>query len=482
MNHQKRRKKIWFDVDTSLMLKAGTRSSNLAVIQTQSALRRIEKVFPSIEFRTVPFSSPGDRDLNTDLRESAADFFTKDLDHAVLNGKLDCAVHSAKDLPEELPDKMGMFFLPWKEDPRDVLLFSKKFREKPHSQPIIGVSSDRREAFCKKRYPNCVMKSIRGDIESRLTQLDSEDYDIVIMASAALIRLKLTHRIDEWISLEELPSPERQGVLAITYHIENRFMRTISRFFKKQHFDPCCLSTSTVMLTCSEKLMPKSVALIKEYHGIPIETPLIKLVPTENCFEVSELYSFDWLVLTSPTAVSIFLSQISTDIQLPKVAVCGPGTEKILVEHGLKADLVADDNFGSQGMVEALEGAIAKGDRVLRFCSDYSSETITSALHNMGCEVDERVLYQNIPRKIEDLPDFDVVFFASSSAIKAFVEQWGAMPLDRKIIITIGEPTFKTACKLIPDCHALMASKATVKGMVAATADLIEFRERLLRS
>lgn len=482
MNHQQRRKKIWFDVDTSLMLKAGTRSSNLALIQTASALRRIEKVFPSIEFKTVPFSSPGDRDLKTDLRISEGDFFTKDLDQAVLSGKLDCAVHSAKDLPETLPDELGMFLLPWKEDPRDVMIFSEKFKQNPHDKPVIGVSSNRREAFCKKRYPNCIMKSIRGDIETRLAQLDSEDYDIVIMASAALIRLNMTKRIDEWISLEKLPAPERQGVLAVTYHNNNRFMRTMSRFFKKQHLDPCCLSTSTVMLTCSEKLMQKSVEMIKEYRGIPIETPLIKLVPTENCFEESELSKFDWLILTSPTAVSIFLSQVSSSLKLPKIAVCGPGTEKILVENGMKADLVADTNFGSQGMVDALQTTLTRDDKVLRFCSDYSSGTITSALNKMGCDVDERTLYKNIPRKIENLPDFDVVFFASSSAIKAFVEQWGTMPLDRKIVITIGEPTFKTACKLMPDCHALMASKATVKGMVATTADLIEFRELLLRS
>jgi len=200
------------------VLRAGTRPSNLALTQTRGALDRIEKMLEGISFDMLPIHSVGDTDRTTDLREAADDFFTRELDAALRNGEVDFAVHSAKDLPYPQPDDLDWFWLPWRAEPRDVLVLSKgrKVEDLPDN-PIIGVSSERREQYCSNRFPNGVQKTIRGNMEERMDQVDSGDYDIVIMAAAALFRLGLEERITEWIPLEELDVPEAQGYLAITF-------------------------------------------------------------------------------------------------------------------------------------------------------------------------------------------------------------------------------------------------------------------------
>jgi uroporphyrinogen III methyltransferase/synthase len=220
------------------VFRAGTRSSELATIQATDALSRIEGLLPGVSFTITAASSPGDRDRGTDLRESPADFFTEDLDRAVLSGDLDCAVHSAKDVPYPVADGLDWCWLPWREDPRDVLVLRPGMtRADLPASPRIGVSSDRREAWSRRAFSEGVLLPIRGNIGDRLAQLDAGAFDVVIMASAALIRLGLTERITEWIPLDELCVPDGQGVLAMTFRAGDvRFARLRSLFVKPVAF------------------------------------------------------------------------------------------------------------------------------------------------------------------------------------------------------------------------------------------------------
>ena len=223
---------------SGLHFKTGTRASRLARVQTQGALRRLAAQFPACAFEEVPLSSPGDRDLKTDLRESPDDFFTRDLDERVLSGELDCAVHSAKDVPDPVCEGLDWFWLPWREDPRDVIILAsgRQMADLP-PDAVIGVSSDRREAYCRRRFPEAQQRAIRGNIQERLQQLDAGDYDLVVMASAAFIRLGLQDRITEWIPLQDLPSPDGQGYLCLTFRAgDERFTRMRSFFVKAVTF------------------------------------------------------------------------------------------------------------------------------------------------------------------------------------------------------------------------------------------------------
>ena len=104
------------------VFKVGTRTSKLARLQTRGALDHLVRWLSALRFEEVFLQTPGDRDLRTDLRVSPAEFFTRDLDEAILRGELDCAVHSAKDMPDPVPDGLDWCWLPWREDPRDVLV------------------------------------------------------------------------------------------------------------------------------------------------------------------------------------------------------------------------------------------------------------------------------------------------------------------------------------------------------------------------
>ena len=197
--------------------KAGTRGSRLAWIQTRRALDQCERWLPDVLFDMVPVVTCGDRDRATDLRHSPADFFSRELDNALRSGDIDCALHSAKDLPEESPDGIDGFWLPWREDPRDAILLPEGVRTFPDGRFRVGVSSERREQYCRKRFPQARLLTVRGNIEERLAQLDGGRFDMLIMAAAALHRLDLNERIFSYISLAELPVPEGQGAIALTF-------------------------------------------------------------------------------------------------------------------------------------------------------------------------------------------------------------------------------------------------------------------------
>lgn len=216
----------------SEVLLTGTRASKLSIAQTEAALEKIRDLVPSLDFKIIQISSPGDRDKKTDLRETPQDFFTRDLDDAIISGEIDCAVHSAKDMPEQLRDGIDFFRLPWREDPRDVIILPLDHK-KNHGHPRIGISSTRREEYCRKRFPDGLILPIRGNIDQRIAQLDEGKYDLLIMAAAGLNRINLSHRISEFIPIEELTPPEGQGALAVAFKKGNRIFNLIRKLFLK---------------------------------------------------------------------------------------------------------------------------------------------------------------------------------------------------------------------------------------------------------
>jgi uroporphyrinogen III methyltransferase/synthase len=189
---------------------------------------------PGFAFEVVPFASPGDRDRATDLRDTPPDFFTRDLDEALRAGDIDLAIHSAKDVPPELPEDLDWVWLPWGEDPRDAwVLPPGRTRADLPDAPKIGISSDRRAAYAARCFPAARLLPIRGNIEERLDQLDRGDYDAVIMAAAALLRLDRADRIDDWIDPADLPVPEGQGRLCLTFRADDAAARRLRGLFVK---------------------------------------------------------------------------------------------------------------------------------------------------------------------------------------------------------------------------------------------------------
>ena len=232
-----------------MKMKCGARGSRLSIAQATNGLRSIALSLEGFKADLIAFETPGDRDLSTPIERSTPDFFTRDLDEAVRDGRIDFAIHSAKDLPEPVADDLDWFWLPEREDPRDCWVVRKAdegiLGKAGRNRAIrIGVSSERRSGYAKRIFPKAKLLPIRGAIDSRLAQLAEGRYDAVLMAMAGLRRL-----FPEWeegclpfgsaelsvipISVAELPPPEGQGRLAVVYRKGNSRLNGIRRTFVK---------------------------------------------------------------------------------------------------------------------------------------------------------------------------------------------------------------------------------------------------------
>ncbi len=439
------------------VFKAGTRPSSLALTQTRAALDRLGGLLDGVEFEMVPIASVGDTDRTTDLRESPADFFTRELDAALLRGEIDLAIHSAKDLPDPMDGNIDAFWLPWREEPRDVLILSKdrKISDLPEN-PVIGVSSERRADYCARRFPSGLQKNIRGNIEERIAQVDDGTYDIVVMAAAALVRLGLTDRITEWISLDELEVPEGQGYLAVTLRKGKPSpLRGLFPMVGKK-----------ILLTCSEALQGKAAAAVREKGGQPVPYPLIRLECRRGI--LPRYGEYDWVVVTSPSAIRC-LDKSDGDVASTKWMACGRGTADELSRMGVEADAHPKSNFSAEALVELAKEILKPSDKVLRLRSDVAGPRLAAALRETGAKVKDVVLYENVRIEHESLPAFDAVFFASSSAADAFVDQWGVQSLKNRTVCAIGAPTFQTLEKRgFHSC--VIAHEATVAAAIGTLA------------
>lgn len=220
------------------ILRAGARGSALSVAQAESAIKFLAGRIKGFRAELVRMDTPGDRDRITPVSACADDFFTRDLDDAVREGKIDFAIHSAKDLPAVMPDDLDWFWLPEREEPDDCVVF----REDGGPVRKVGVSSVRRAEYARLRFPEAEAADIRGPIDVRLDKLLEGEYDAVVMAVAGLKRLlgKLPEKGDgdfpfyaERVPLAQLTPPEGQGVLAVVFQKGCRRMTDIRRGFVK---------------------------------------------------------------------------------------------------------------------------------------------------------------------------------------------------------------------------------------------------------
>lgn len=176
----------------------GARSSPLSRAQVAEIIQEF-----NLSCQIIWVDTTGDLDKTTSLRSlEKTDFFTRELDQLLLQGQIDLAIHSAKDLPDPLPKGLKLAALSKGVDPRDSLVIKRE------PLCVVATSSQRREEAVKQLYPNCQFVDVRGTIHERL----GKDVDGVVIAEAALIRLGLTHLKRVYLPGETAPL---QGKLAI---------------------------------------------------------------------------------------------------------------------------------------------------------------------------------------------------------------------------------------------------------------------------
>jgi len=195
----------------------GTRRSNLALKQANEVIQTLKKTYPDVKFEIVGIETVGDWDKTTPLSlVEGSDFFTRQIDEALLAGEIDFAVHSAKDLPDRLRDGLTLAAVTVSLDPYDCLV--SKCGLNLASLPFgarLGTSSLRRKEGLKKYRPDFQLKDIRGNIEERLNKLEGTEFDAVVIAACGLMRLGLENRITERIPFEILQPHPLQGCLAV---------------------------------------------------------------------------------------------------------------------------------------------------------------------------------------------------------------------------------------------------------------------------
>lgn len=210
---------VWFKLEERQMwqmkriIRVGSRDSKLAVAQTLLALEGVKEVHPEIEFELVTMKTTGDKILDRNLDQiGGKGLFVKELDKALLEGRVDLTVHSLKDLPMEISEELPLIGFSKREDPRDVVLV-KKGRERDFGEGCIGTSSRRRMEQLKKLYPQATFRGIRGNVQTRLRKLEEEDYSATILARAGLVRLGMEEVIAKTFSVEELIPAAGQGIV-----------------------------------------------------------------------------------------------------------------------------------------------------------------------------------------------------------------------------------------------------------------------------
>src|ERR687886_1219277 len=200
----------------------GSRGSKLALWQSEWVKARLEALGAGASVRIEIFKTSGDvmRDVPLALIGGQG-AFTKELELALLDRRVDIAVHSLKDLPTVVPEGLSITATPEREDPRDALVLRAGADAEGASLKslaagaVVGTSSLRRIAQLKHLRPDLRIKDLRGNVDTRLRKLDEGEYDALILASAGLRRLGLAERISAAIEQEEMLSAVGQGSLGV---------------------------------------------------------------------------------------------------------------------------------------------------------------------------------------------------------------------------------------------------------------------------
>jgi hydroxymethylbilane synthase len=207
-----------------MKIRIGTRGSRLAIVQCEWVGDRIRSSNPAVELELVRIKTEGDKILDSPLSKiGGKGLFVKEIEEALLDGRVDLAVHSMKDLPAELPEGLILAAFPEREDPHDVLISNGNLplSEIPEGGRL-GTSSLRRAAQVLHLRPDLEILPLRGNVDTRLKKLKRRDFDAVILAAAGINRLGLAEEISQILTTADVLPAIGQGVLGLEVRRDDR--------------------------------------------------------------------------------------------------------------------------------------------------------------------------------------------------------------------------------------------------------------------
>lgn len=227
----------------SRVLTIGTRGSALALKQTEFVRSQLKKYWPDLEVRVVVIKTKGDKIRDVALsRIGDKGLFVKELEEALLERRIDLAVHSMKDVPVSLPAGLVIACVPQRADPRDVLV-------SPGGQTLaqlpcgarLGTSSLRRQAQLRHHRPDLDLVDLRGNVPTRLAKMRQGALDGVILAAAALERLGLASEITEYLSPSVCLPAVGQGAIGVEVREADE---EVARLLRPLHHPPSAAAVS----------------------------------------------------------------------------------------------------------------------------------------------------------------------------------------------------------------------------------------------
>lgn len=263
-----------------------SRASPLAIRQAQMVAELLNA--QNITARLATRTTQADEHKDMPLHEiGGKGLFTKALDDALLCHQSDAAIHSLKDVPYQLPQGLGLIACLKRHDARDVLIGKNELRH-IHELPknaIIGTSSPRRAAFMKKLRPDCIIKPMRGNIETRLAKLkNGSQYDAIILAAAALDRLKLTpHVMPHAMQLapEMMLPAAAQGIIAIIARTQDE--KNLNLLAKLNHHETFLIATAERhVLACLKADCHTPIAVHGFFHDEMLHLTAHYFAPTQE--------------------------------------------------------------------------------------------------------------------------------------------------------------------------------------------------------
>ncbi len=216
-----------------MVYRIGTRGSKLALAQTEIVRQRLAQHFPEHRFEPVIIRTTGDKFGSMPMKEiGARGLFIKEIEESLLEGRIDLAVHSMKDMPVEQPQGLTLANMWEREDPRDVLILREKasLAELPF-RGVIGTGSMRRKVQLLKLRPDLQIVDIRGNVETRIRKMEEQKLDGIVLAAAGLKRLHLEEKVTHYFDYHEMLPAPAQGALAIEAVKERKDVMTMLNQF-----------------------------------------------------------------------------------------------------------------------------------------------------------------------------------------------------------------------------------------------------------
>ena len=198
-------------------IKIGTRGSKLALWQANWVKSALNQKFPRISIELEIIKTQGDKILDVPLAKvGGKGLFVKEIEQALMDRRVDVAVHSMKDMPAEIPEGLCIGAIPGREITSDVLISRSGLNfSKLKSGSVIGTGSLRRGAQLRHNRRDVVIRPLRGNLDTRLRKLETEDMDAIVVAAAGVKRLNFEDRITEYLDEEIMLPAVGQGALCI---------------------------------------------------------------------------------------------------------------------------------------------------------------------------------------------------------------------------------------------------------------------------